>query len=347
MEDYYQILGVPENASEEEIKKRFRELAKKYHPDLGGDPEKFKKILEAYRVLSDKKLRQEYDQKRKMKDFGFGFGFDNFNFNDFFRKDNLDDLLSDIFEDFFNPDYRHHFEARDIILDIEVSLEELLRGSTKNISYKRKVICNKCDGTGSETKAFLKCTVCHGAGKIKSRSSLFTGFIFETSKICQNCKGRGKVPEKICHNCQGRGYVNKDEIITVKLPPHTNPQEIIKISNLGDQDPSSKKSGDLLLRIILKPHPQFTVKGNDLISSIELTPIDLILGKNLKFDYLGEKIDIYIPPGFNDQIIKIPQKGINKGDLILKIKIKPIKKLTKKAKELLEELKKELYNEYE
>lgn len=342
MEDYYQILGVPENASEEEIKKKFRELAKKYHPDFGGDSEKFKKILEAYRVLSDKKLRQEYDQKRKMKNFGFDFG-PGFDFNfDFFKTANIEDLLSDLIEDFFTPDSHHQ---KDIILDLEVTLEELLKGTVKNISYKRKTICPKCEGTGSETKEFVRCNICNGLGRVKSKSSFFTGFVFETNKICRNCKGKGKIPEKICQNCQGRGYITKNEVITINLPPNTNPQDIIKISNLGDQDPYSKKSGDLLLRIIIKPHPKFQIKGNDLISEIELTPIDLILGKELIINFLGDKLKIYIPPGFNESSIRIPHKGINKGDLILKIKLKPVKKISKKAKDLLEELKKELYEE--
>ena len=344
MEDYYQILGVPENASEEEIKKKFRELAKKYHPDFGGDAEKFKKILEAYRVLSDKKLRQEYDQRRKMKDFGFGTSF-GFNFDDFFRTTDINDLLADLFEDFFSVDNRHYVEAKDIILDLEIDLEELIRGTTKNISYKRKVICRQCEGTGSQTKTFLKCNVCNGLGRVRSKSSFFTGFIFETSKVCKNCNGRGKIPEKICQDCQGRGYITKNEMITINLPANTDPREIIRISNFGDQDPYSKKNGDLLLRIIIKPHPKFTIKGNDLISEIELTPIDLILGKTLVIDFLGEKIEIRIPPGFNEQTIKIPNKGINRGSLILKIKLKPIKKISKKAKDLLEELRKELYEE--
>ncbi|GIW65678.1 MAG: chaperone protein DnaJ [Candidatus Parcubacteria bacterium] len=341
MEDYYKILGIPENASEEEIKKKFRELAKKHHPDFGGDPEKFKKILEAYRVLSNKKLRQEYDQRRKMKDFNFDFG--GFNFNDIFQGSSINDLIGDLFEDFFSSDIRHHFEARDIILDLEITLEELIKGTTKNISYKRKVICSKCDGTGSENKNFIRCNICNGTGKVKSRSSFFTGFIFETSKICQNCKGKGKIPEKICQNCQGRGYVAKNELITINLPPNTNLKEIIRIANFGDQDPYLKKSGDLLLRIIIKPHPKFNIKGNDLIAEIELTPIDLVLGKKLIVDYFGEKIEINIPQGFNDNFIKINNKGINGGSLILKIKLKPIKKLSKRAKDLLEELKKEIY----
>ena len=134
MEDYYQILGVPENASEEEIKKKFRELAKKYHPDMGGDPEKFKKILEAYRVLSDKKLRAEYDQKRRMMKEGFVFDipFDFTDLHSFFRRQDLDDLLSNLIEEFFDF-YPERKETKDITLDLEVDLEEVIKGTMKSL----------------------------------------------------------------------------------------------------------------------------------------------------------------------------------------------------------------------
>jgi molecular chaperone DnaJ len=349
MEDYYQILGVPENASEEEIKKRFRDLAKKYHPDRGGDAEKFKKILEAYRILSDKKLREEYDRKRKLGSSfgGFNYGYDfpfNFgNFEDIFKTEDISSLFKDIFEDFWPFTTKEkNFETLNIVLDLEVNLEEVIKGTIKNINYKRKIACYNCDGTGSENKNFIKCENCKGSGKVRIRSNILTGFIFETTKICSNCKGRGKIPEKICSICQGRGYITKEENITIKLPSNFNPREVIKIPKMGDQNPSTKKYGDLLIRIFIKPHHQFQIKGKDLITEIEISPIDLILGKNIKIDFFSEKIDVIIPPGFNQDQIKIYNKGIGGGDLIIKIKIKPIKKLTKRAKELLEELKKEI-----
>lgn len=342
MEDYYQILGVPENASEEEIKKRFRELAKKYHPDMGGDAEKFKKILEAYRVLSDKKLRAEYDQKRRMMKEGFFFEtpFDFEDLHSFFRNQTFDDLLSDLIEDFFSftPE-----EKRDIIFDLEVDLPEIIKGAQKTITYKRKVVCPQCEGTGSETKRLIKCNVCNGTGKVVKKSSFFTGFIFETAKRCSNCHGRGKIPEKVCSNCQGRGYVIKDEILTINLPPKFELDEYIKIPGLGDQDPLTKKSGNLIVRVKVRPHPKFKIRGKDIIGEIELSFIDLILGKELIIDFLGDKIKINIPQGFTGEYLRIPGYGIGRGgDLILKIILKPIKKLSKRAKELLEELRKEL-----
>jgi len=340
MEDYYQILGVPENASEEEIKKRFRELAKKYHPDVGGDPEKFKKILEAYRVLSDKKLRQEYDMKRKMGSFEFpGFGFEDL--ESFFRKQDFDDLLSDLLEDFFSF-YPEGKERKDIIIDIEVTIPEILNGTERTISFKRKVICPDCNGTGSETKRLIKCPICNGYGRIRSKSSFFTGFIFETSKICKNCNGTGKVPEKVCNRCQGRGYIIKDEIVKINLPQNFNPYEIIKIAGLGDQDPKTKKSGDLLIRINIQKHPRFEIKGKDILTFIDLDIIDAILGKDLKINFFGKNIDVKIPENFTGDSIRLKGYGINGGDLIIKVNIKPIKKLTPKIKELLKKIKEEL-----
>jgi len=348
MEDYYQILGVPENASEDEIKKKFRDLAKKYHPDKGGDAEKFKKILEAYRVLSDKKLREEYDRKRKMGsafgdysyDFPFNFNFSNF--EDIFKTGDISSLLGDIFEDIWPFRKEKTFETLDIVLDLEVNLEEIIKGTIKNINYKRKIACHHCNGTGSENKNFVRCETCKGTGRVKLRSNILTGFIFETTKVCSNCRGIGKIPEKICLICQGRGYTIKEESITIKLPSNFNPKEIIKIPKMGDQDPISKKYGDLLIRIFIKHHPIFQIKGKDLITEIEISPIDLILGKILKIDFFDEKIEIIIPSGFNQDHIRIYNKGIGGGDLIIKVKIKPVKKLTKRAKELLEELKKEI-----
>lgn len=341
MEDYYQILGVPENASEEEIKKRFRELAKKYHPDMGGDPEKFKKILEAYRILSDKKLRQEYDIKRKMKG---GFEFPDFDFGDlasFFRTQNFDDLLSDLLEDFFGV-YSEYNQKRDIILDIEVTIPEIINGSDKLLNFKRKILCNNCNGTGSETKKFVKCPICNGYGRIRSKSSFFTGFIFETSKMCRNCNGTGKVPEKICNICQGRGYIIKDETIKINLPPKFNPYEIIKIPGFGDQDPKTKKSGDLLIRVKVQKHPKFEIKNKDIYTSMDINIIDAILGIETELNFFGEKIKINIPEGFTGGYIKIPNKGIEGGDLIIKINLKPIKKLTPKIRELLKKIKEEI-----
>jgi molecular chaperone DnaJ len=339
MEDYYQILGIPENASEEEIKKRFRELAKKYHPDVGGDPEKFKKILEAYRVLSDKKLRQEYDMKRKMGRFEFpGFGFEDL--ESFFRKQDFDDLLSDLLEDFFS--FYPEEKSKNIIVDLDVTIPEILNGTEKVLNFKRKVICPNCDGTGSETKRLTKCPICNGYGRIRSKSSFFTGFIFETSKICKNCNGTGKIPEKICDRCQGRGYIIKDEVVKINLPKNFNPYEIIKIAGLGDQDPKNKKSGDLLIRINIQKHPKYEIKGKDIITSIDLDIIDAILGKDLKIDFFGKNINVKIPENFTGNFIRLNGYGIHGGDLIIKLNIKPIKKLTPKIKELLRKIKEEL-----
>jgi molecular chaperone DnaJ len=340
MENYYNILGVSESATEDEIKKKFRELAKKYHPDVGGDAEKFKKILEAYRVLSDKKLRTEYDTKRKFGG-GFSFGPDIFSGMDsFFKGQHFDDLLGDLFGDLFGASTPKNL---DILLDVEMEIPEILKGQKRNINFQRKVVCDKCFGSGSATGKFVKCGVCAGLGKVKSRNSFLTGIIFEAQSVCSNCKGTGRIPEKICLTCQGRATIIKQESLTIGLPRGFDPKELIAVPNFGDQDPVTKRTGQLVIRPHIKPHPAIKIKGNNLITELELTIFDVLLGGEFELKFFDERIKINIPAGVHlDEYIRIPAKGFGKGDLLIQIKLKPIKKLSKKAKELLEELKKEI-----
>lgn len=341
MDDYYKILGVSENATEEEIKKKFRELAKKYHPDVGGDAEKFKKILEAYRILSDKKLRTEYDTKRK---FGgdFVFGPDVFgNMGAFFRGQNLDDLFGDLFGDLLDFQTPRNL---DILIDVEMEIPEILKGQKKDVVFQRKVICDKCKGSGSETGKFVRCSVCGGSGRVRARSNFLGGIMFESQNMCSNCKGEGRIPEKICLHCQGRKTTTNRESLTIDLPKGFDPRELIAIPNFGDQDPITKRIGQLVIRSHIKPHPKVKiVKGNNLLTELELTIFDILLGGDFELKFFDESVKINIPSGVNiDEFIRVPGKGIGRGDLLIQIKLKPIKKLNKKAKELIEELKKEL-----
>ncbi|MCL5258028.1 MAG: DnaJ domain-containing protein [Patescibacteria group bacterium] len=342
MDDYYKILGVSENASNDEIKKAFRVLAKKYHPDLGGDAEKFKKIVEAYRVLSDQKLRGEYDQKKK-------FGSAGFNFNDFgqasdlgsfFRNQNFDDLLSDLLGDFFGSKSEQNL---DLVIDLDVDIAEIVRGSKKSISYKRKKLCLECQGTGSQTKVLKKCSACQGQGRVRSKSSFFTGFVFETENICKICHGRGSVPEKICSFCQGTGVVVRSESFEVDLPPHFDPREYLIVPSLGDEDPRTKKGGKLIIRIHPRPDSRFKIQGRDILTDIDIGLVDALVGTELNLKFFDEEIKIKIPAGINQgEVIRIPGKGIRAGSLLIKVQIRTPKKISEKAKKLIEELKKEI-----
>lgn len=339
MEDYYQILGVPENASEEEIKRAFRELAKKYHPDRGGDPEKFKKIVEAYRVLSDPKLRAEYDQKRKFVQQGvFDFGFNDL--FDYLRKDFFGEDIFTLFEDFFTF---HDTDRKDlnIYLTINVDLESAFKGGKKEIFIERELLCPSCQGTSAENKKLITCPVCHGKGRISQKSRLFGGILFEQNITCQNCHGKGKVPEKICSVCKGKGFILNKEKVLIEIPPRFK-AERIRVPNLGNQNLKGE-TGDLIINLKVIPQYPFEIIDGHLVLNLEINFIDALLGKELDYRIFGEKIKITIPPGVNQgDILKVKNFGFHNDDLYVKIKIKPIKKLSTRAKNLLEELRKEI-----
>ncbi len=342
MDNYYEILGVSEAATTEDVKKAFRDLAKQHHPDIGGDANRFKKIVEAYRVLSDAKLRSEYDTKRK---FGGRFNVGPENFGDlgaFFRGQNLEDVFGDLLGDFFGEGAPQ--QNLDIMLDLELELPEVLRGAEKRVAYQRKVACERCGGSRSETGKFVRCSGCNGTGRIRSRNSFLTGLLFETQQPCKQCRGHGRIPEKICGSCQGRGVVTHKETLTVTLPHGFDPRELIAIPNAGDQDAESGRSGQLLVRVYLKPHPTVKIKGTNLLTEFPISIFDAILGGKFELNFLGERVTIEIPPGVNvGDSIRIQGKGIARGDLLVQIILQhPKKKLSPKAKKLLEELRDEM-----
>lgn len=337
MEDYYKILGVSENASQEEIKKAFRELAKKYHPDKGGDPEMFKKIVEAYRVLSDPKLRAEYDQKRKFQTtYTFNFGdLSDYLRREFFEEDLFEDIF-DIFDEWKTKKKRDLNIYKELIID----LESAFKGTTKEITIQREIICPYCDGTGALNKKLITCPVCKGTGKEARKSNFWPGIFFEEIKKCKVCNGTGKIPEKVCNYCQGKGKVIKEEKVQVVIPPKFS-TDIIKIPNLGHQD--KQKTGDLIIYLKVKPQPPFEIIDNDLMIEIDIDFVSALLGKEIEIPFFGEKIKINIPPGVvSGDILRIKGYGLKNGDLLVKIKIRRPKNLSSRAKKLLEELKKEI-----
>lgn len=340
MEDYYQILGVPENASDEEIKKAFRELAKKHHPDRGGDAEKFKKIVEAYNVLSNPKLRTEYDQKRKFAQQGiFDFNF-NFNFEDLFDNFLRQEDIFDLFRNFSSYKEKKYKDLN-IYFNLDIDLETAFKGGKKEIFIEREIICYHCQGTGSENKKLITCPICHGKGKVSQKSKFFGGILFEQTNICQNCQGSGKIPEKKCSICHGQGFIIQKEKVIIEIPRHFKVEKI-KIPNLGHQNLKGE-IGDLIIQLRVKINYPFQVIDGHLALNLEINLIDALLGTEILYDFFGEKIKINIPPGINQgDILKVKNFGFYNEDLYVKIKIKPIKKISARAKKLIEELKKEL-----
>jgi len=343
MDDYYKILGVPENASLEEIKKAFRELAKKYHPDRGGDPEMFKKILEAYRVLSDPKLRQEYDQKRKFASTFTGFSFENFGLDDLFS--HLQKTFFDDWEIFFGDLFENQPKSytKDIIKNIELTLAELLQGTERKINFKRLVRCSFCGGTGAKNQNLVICPSCNGSGRIRQRRSFWSQVIFEELSVCEDCQGSGKVAKEKCFACNGSGLVEKEEEVSVKIPANFREREI-RIAGLGNQDQKGK-SGDLIIRLFLKVDPPFSLENGKLIYHANINFLDALIGTEIEIPLPNQKIKVKIPAGvLPGEIIKVPQRFFDliSGVLYVKIHIVPPKKLTPRAKKLIEELKKEI-----
>lgn len=364
--DYYKILGVSKGASEDEIKKAFRKLAHKYHPDKGGDEQKFKEINEAYQILSNREKRAQYDRFGRVfsagggpasggDGFGFPFGanpfgeirfdFDASGFND----------LGDIFEAFFEgmgvkQKRRTYNRGSDVQLTQEISLEEAFRGVEKEIRYSVFVKCDRCSGMGHDTKTgYSECGVCGGRGEIKESKRTFFGN-FEQVKTCSQCFGTGQIPKKICDRCQGTGRVKGEKSVRVLIRPGVRDGQIIKIKSAGEAGERGAEEGDLYVAVRLRPHQTFEHEGDDLLVVKEIKLVDLLLGKKIEVPTIsGNKLHLEIPADWdirNNLVIPgegMPHFGTSaRGNLIMKLRIKTPKKLSPRAKKILEDLDREI-----
>ena len=375
MKDYYEILGVSRDASPEEIKKAFYKLAHKYHPDKGGDAEKFKEINEAYHVLSNKEKREQYNKfGRVFEGSGADFsdGFAGFNWSDLnwqrgdfetpfgFSGNNFDlnDIISDLFKGatgMGSGRTRYKQEStnkrgRNIEVSLGLNLEEAAFGAKKDVIFKTYLICEHCQGKGYEPGSkFKECPVCKGEGSIRQSRRTFFGEITQIVE-CPKCKGKGKIPEKPCKVCGGDGRYYGNKEIKVEIPVGIRDGETIRIKQEGEAGILGSPSGDLYIRIIIKPHPVFERQGDDLYISLPISFSEAVLGGKKEIQLLDKKnIILKIPTGTESgEIFRLRGKGIKhfnalgQGDLYVKVKIKTPKKVSAKAKELLEELKKEL-----
>lgn len=348
MKDYYEILGIPPDASDEEIKKAFRELAKKYHPDRpGGDPEKFKEILEAYRVLSNPKARKEYDTQRKWRT-QTGFSFSDFGFS-FDLFDDLESYFRNIFQDEFENIFGRSdfFGVKDkkrnlnINLEVPIKLKEYYLGTRKKIKYQREIICSNCQGTGAENKKKVICSNCQGRGRVKSSHTIFGGIFFEETRICDVCHGEGYVPEKKCRVCNGRRVIFKDEEIELEIPPRTSNLRFI-FKNFGHED--INKKGDLIIDLKVEEEEPYKIfKNGDVLYEYNLDVLDALLEEEVKINFFNHQITI--KPPFEEDIIRIKKLGLINGDLLIKIKYN-FPKLNKDQKNIIKKLKDELKKKF-
>lgn len=354
--DYYNILGVNKSATDDEIKKAFRKLAHQYHPDKkGGDEKKFKEINEAYQVLSDKNKRQQYDQFGGQGPFSAGFGANGFGFG--FDPSAFGDMadLSDIFSAFFEgagmrQKRRTYHRGGDLEVVQEITLEEAFFGISRELRYKSGIACDKCSGKGYDVKEGLeKCATCAGRGEIKEARNTFLGS-FTQVKQCKDCFGTGEIPKKVCSHCRGLGKITGEHKIKIDILPGIADGQIIKVQGVGEAGERGAESGDLYARVRVKPHQIFRRYGDDLAVKKEISLVDVLLGEKIELPEISDgKIVSEIPENFDlRENLVIPKQGMSvfgaksRGNLIVEFKIKTPKKLSAKAKKILEELKKEI-----
>ncbi|MGO9016169.1 MAG: molecular chaperone DnaJ [Dissulfurispiraceae bacterium] len=336
VKDYYKILGVNENAAQDDIKKAFRKLARKYHPDLNpGDKtseEKFKELNEAYAVLGDKDKRAQYDSA--------GTTYEQFGGSDAFRGYGGGEAFdfSDIFGDIFasrTEGLSRNARGSDLLAGIELTLEEAFNGLTRPLTLKRTIHCDKCGGSGAE--ASQTCPACKGTGHIQTAKGYF-----KMAQVCPECKGTGKKIISVCKKCAGRGDILNTENLNVKIPAGVDNGSVVKLKGMGNAGTGKGPAGDLLLEITVRPHPVFTRKGNDIYLQLPVTFGEAALGAKVEVPTIDGVSIMKLPPGTQgSQKFKLSGKGFihhntkARGDEYVEIKIVVPVDIPEKAREAI------------
>lgn len=350
--NYYDILGVDKSASTDEIKKAYRRLALKYHPDKGenGNADKFKEINEAYQVLGDATKRQQFDQFGQTFNGGAGGaqGFGGFGQGDFAGFNDF----GDIFESFFGGGRAESAQSskdkatrgHDLETIINITLAEAVEGLKREITVTRETMCKTCSGTGSATKKMKRCESCKGRGQIELVRQTMLG-AFRQVKTCSVCKGLGEVPEKNCATCGGDGRKKETEKITINIPAGIAGGQTIRVSDKGSAGWRGGKAGDLYVNINVAKDAQYTRDGDNLYRTFTIPFTTAVLGGKIKVETFYGALDVKIPPASKaGEVLKVRGYGMphleakSKGDLYLEIDIDVPKRLTLKQRKILEEL---------
>jgi len=352
--DYYEILGVSKNATAEEIKKAYRKIAIKYHPDKNPDDpsaeDKFKEAAEAYEVLSNAEKKQRYDRFGHQGMNGGGFGGGGMNMDDIFSQ--FGDIFGgggSPFESFFGGGSGRGGSRRrkgsNLRIKLKLNLEEIANGVEKKIKVKRHVTCSTCDGNGSKNGSSMQtCTMCGGNGQVRKVVNTMLGQMVSSS-TCPNCQGEGKIVTDSCEICKGDGRVMEEEVIPIKIPAGVSEGMQLSMQGKGNVPVRGGIPGDLLIVIEEEEHDVLKREGNNVVYDLYISFVDAALGTSVEVPTIDGVVKIKIEPATQSgKILRLRGKGIQdingygKGDQLIHVNIWTPKQLTKEEKEILESL---------
>lgn len=347
--DFYEVLGVSKGASDEEIKKSYRKLAKQYHPDINKSPDainKFKEIQEAYDILSDAQKRQLYDQYGHagvdpQAPGGFGGGFNGAGF------EGVD--IGDIFNSFFGGGGSTRSrrqstgprQGEDRFIRMDIDFMDSINGKSSDIKLDVESACTHCQGSGAESSQDVEtCSRCRGSGTVIMKQNSIFGTI-QTQTTCPDCRGRGKTIKNRCHVCGGEGFVHQNTTVNVKIPAGISTGQQLRVSGKGERGPNGGPNGDLYIEINVRPHSHFTRDGNDIHITVPISVVSATLGDTIEVPTVYGDVELKVPEGTQPQhVFRLKDKGVKElrgdryGDQYVHLDVKVDSKISREERDL-------------